>query len=294
MTLVDVMLPYYGDVELMKLAARSVMSQHFEDWRLCVFDDGYPSSEPADFFAGIDDPRVVYRKNEKNLGANGNYRKALENAEAPIVVIMGADDIMLPNYLDIVVRAFESHPEAAIVQPGVQVIDESGISASPLVDRVKKAYTPRTRTPLALSGEQMATSLIRANWTYFPSLAWKTSTIQRIGFTQGLDVVQDLAMLLDVAADGGAMVVDPELGFLYRRHSASDSSVRALDGRRFDEERQFFNGQAERFRSLGWNKAARAAGLHVVSRLNAGTLVVKAIASGKTTAVPRLFKHVIG
>ena len=29
MTSVDVMLPYYGDVEQMKLAARSVMSQHY-------------------------------------------------------------------------------------------------------------------------------------------------------------------------------------------------------------------------------------------------------------------------
>ncbi|WP_077490074.1 glycosyltransferase family 2 protein [Sinomonas mesophila] len=294
MAVVDVMLPYYGDVEQMKAAARSVMAQHFQDWRLRVFDDGYPSPEPEQFFAGIDDPRVSYQKNEQNLGANGNYRKALAQAEAPFVVIMGADDIMLPNYLDVVVRSFEARPQAVIVQPGVQVIDENGAAVTPLVDRVKKACAPRSSAPVVLSHEAMAASLLRANWTYFPSLAWRTETVQQIGFTEGLDVVQDLAMLLDVADRGGELVVDPELAFLYRRHSASDSSVRALDGRRFEEERRFFETQANRFRARGWEKAARAASTHLMSRLNAGSLVVKAITSGQGASVQKLLKHVVG
>lgn len=293
MAVVDVMLPYYGDVGLMKKAANSVMAQHFHDWRLRVFDDGYPSKEPEEFFAGIDDPRVSYQKNAENLGANGNYRKALSQAEAPIVVIMGADDIMLPNYLDVVVRSFDAHPEAAIVQPGVQVIDENGIAVNPLVDRVKKACAPQTSAPLVLANEDLAASLLRANWTYFPSLAWRAEVVQGIGFTEGLDVVQDLAMLLDVADRGGALVVDPELAFLYRRHSASDSSVRALDGRRFEEERRFFQDQAERFRARGWTKAARAATTHLMSRLNAASLVGKGLATGNSAAVQKLLKHVV-
>lgn len=289
---VDVMLPYYGDVDLMKLAAQSVMSQQFQDWRLVVVDDGYPSPEPERWFESIGDPRVSYQKNEQNLGANGNYRKALELVESPIVVIMGADDIMLPNYLDVVSKAFEAFPEASVVQPGVQVIDELGRACMPLVDLVKKVYAPTTKARLELQGEKMATSLVRADWAYFPSLAWRTDVIKRIGFTEGLDVVQDLALLLDIAAEGGSMVVDPTLSFLYRRHSASDSSVRALDGRRFDEERAFFEFQADRFGQLGWTSASRAASFHTTSRLNAASLILRSIAMGKTDSLPRLAKHV--
>ena len=291
---VDVMLPYYGDVDQMKLAARSVMNQENEDWRLIVIDDGYPDPEPERWFSTITDPRVTYLKNEKNLGANGNYKKALTMVEAPYVVIMGADDVMLPNYLDVVVDAFETYPHASVVQPGVQVIDEKGIARIPLADAVKKAYAPKTRERIELKGEQMATSLVRADWAYFPSLAWRSETIVRIGFTDGLDVVQDLALLLDIAAEGGSLVVDPTLSFLYRRHSASDSSVRALDGRRFDEERRFFEGQAARFKELGWNRAARAASFHTTSRLNAASLVVKSVAMGKVDSLPRLAKHIFG
>lgn len=290
---VDIMLPYYGDVDQMKLAARSVMNQENEDWRLIVIDDGYPDPEPERWFATITDPRVTYLKNDQNLGANGNYRKALTMVEAPYVVIMGADDVMLPNYLDVVVGGFEAFPDASVVQPGVQVIDERGIACLPLVDAVKRVYAPKTRERMELKGEAMATSLVRADWAYFPSLAWRAETIVRIGFTEGLDVVQDLALLLDIAAEHGSMVIDPTLSFLYRRHSASDSSVRALDGRRFDEERRFFESQALRFRTLGWDKAARAAAFHTTSRLNAATLIFKSVRKGKVDSLPRLAKHIV-
>lgn len=291
---VDVMLPYYGDVDQMKLAARSVMSQENQDWRLIVIDDGYPDPEPERWFSEITDSRVTYLKNEQNLGANGNYRKALTLVEAPYVVIMGADDVMLPNFLDVVIGAFDAYPDANVVQPGVQVIDEKGIACMPLVDAVKKMYAPKTKERMQLRGEDMATSLVRADWAYFPSLAWRSETIVRIGFTEGLDVVQDLALLLDIAAEGGSMVLDPTLAFLYRRHSGSDSSVRALDGRRFDEERRFFESQAIRFKELGWHRAARAAAFHTTSRLNAATLILKSIAKGRVESLPRLAKHIVG
>jgi len=45
-------------------------------------------------------PRITYERNEKNLGANANYRKCLTFVENPLVQVMGADDIMLPNYVD--------------------------------------------------------------------------------------------------------------------------------------------------------------------------------------------------
>ena len=288
------MFPYYGDVELMKQAARSVMGQQHQDWRLVVIDDGYPDPEPARWFAGISDPRVTYQRNGQNLGANGNYRKAVGLVTAPIAVIMGADDIMLPNYLTAVVDSFQQFPDASAVQPGVQVIDEAGRATTPLTDLVKKAATPRGNRRRLLGGEDLATSLLHAGWHYFPSIAWNSDTLKRIGFRAEFDVVQDLALLLDIAADNGSLVMTPELAFLYRRHSGSDSSVRAFDGRRFDEERRFFEGEAVRFEKLGWNRAARAARYHITSRLNAATLIARSAAGGKFGYIPKLAKHVIG
>jgi len=288
---IDVMLPYYGDVSLMKLAAQSVLDQTYEHFRLVVIDDGYPDPEPRRWFESLDDPRVTYLRNEKNLGANGNYRRAVELVEADWFVMMGADDVMHEDFLGKVSEAV-SRFDVQIVQPGVDVIDENGEVYLPLGDRVKRFLAPDTsRGTVVIGGEELAASLLRGNWAYFPSLAWRTSDVREVGFRDGLDVVQDLALILDILARGGTMAVLAETVFDYRRHSQSDSSVRALDGRRFDEERRFFLGEADRFSSMGWPRAARAARRHVTSRLNAASLLPKAI---RSKGAPRaLLRHVV-
>jgi len=291
---IDVTLPYYGDVRLMKMAVCSVLAQSYQNWRLIVVDDGYPDPEPARWFAELDNPRVTYLRNVSNLGANGNYRKCLELITAPLMLMMGADDVMLPDHLRTVTEIFGQHPEATVVHTGVLVIDENGTLVKPLGDRMKTFYAPSGHRRSVLTGERMAVSLLRGNWTYFPSMAWRTDAVRAVRFRSGLDVVQDLALLLDVAMAGGSLVFDPAVTFHYRRHSQQDSSVRALDGRRFDEERDFFAGEAAAFSACGWTRAARVARWHLSSRLNALTLLPRAVRAIGWKAVPRLWRHVVG
>ena len=291
---IDVTLPYYGDVDLMKQAVLSVLRQSFTDWRLIVVDDGYPDPEPARWFAGLDDPRVSYQRNAENLGANGNYRKCLSLATAPLLVVMGADDVMLPRHLQVLSDVFAAYPGAAVVHTAVEVINEHGTVVRPLGDRMKSYYAPSSHHRTPLTGEDMAVSILRGNWTYFPSIGWRTEVISSIGFRSGLDVVQDLALLLDVAKGGNTLVFDPRLTFRYRRHSEQDSTVRALDGRRFDEERDFFAYEAASFDTLGWKRAARVARWHLSSRLNALSLLPRAVRATGWTAVGRLGRHVTG
>ncbi len=291
---IDVALPYYGDVGLMKQAAQSVLGQQYGDWRLLVVDDGYPDPEPARWFGTIDDPRVRYQRNAENLGANGNYRKCLDLVTAPHVVVMGADDVMLPNFLQTVADAYAEFPDASIVQVGVEVIDEKGRGVRPLGDRVKSHYRPDVAERTELAGQDLAVSLLRGCWTYFPSLAWRTETITRIGFREGLHVTQDLALQLDIAREGGSLVLDPTLAFLYRRHSGSDSSIKSLDGRRFEEERSLFEREAEQFGAQGWTRAARTARWHLSSRLNALSLIPAAVrARSEGASLPKLARHVV-
>ena len=296
MAVIDILLPYWGDVDYFKLAVSSVRSQDVADWRLIIVDDGYPSDEPQRWVEGLADSRIEYHRNETNLGANANYRRALEMATAPLTVMMGADDVMLPTFVTTVLDAAGRHPEATVIQPGVEVIDGAGAVYLPLADRVKGWYAPRLGSNLnerVLSGQTMARSLLRADWAYFPSLVWRTEVMQRLGFRTGLHVVQDLALLLDIAADGGSMLVLREVVFQYRRHGGSDSSVKAVNGARFDEERAFFATAAERFGHLGWDRAVRAARWHLTSRLNAATLLPTAVRVGG--GAPRaLLRHILG
>lgn len=293
METIDVLLPYYGDVEFLKKATNSVLVQDYPAWRLVVLDDAYPDDEPARWFASLTDPRVTYLHNGVNLGAAANYRKALAMAEAPIAVMMGADDVMLPSYLGAVAEALSAYPESSVVQPGVEVINEHGDRAFTVTDVVKRLASPSPRRVRTIGGEDMAASLLHAGWHYFPSLAWRTEKMQGFGFRPGYDVVQDLALLLDIAAVGGSMVLLEETVFQYRRHVGSDSSVRAVDGRRFVEEKRFFREEAGRFRQLGWRKAAFAADLHWTSRLHALLVLLRTMNHPTLRGTVVLGRHVL-
>lgn len=290
---VDVLFPYYGDVALMKLAVQSILRQTYTDFRLIVVDDGYPDDSIPGWFESLNDDRVSYERNETNLGANANYRKCVGKVENDLVVMMGADDIMLPNYLAWLVDRAAKYPTATIFQPGVVVIDQNGAASNGLVDQVKSVYRPNGHGVRILQGEEMAVSLLRGDWLYFPSLGWRAEAICGIDFRQGYDVVQDLCLALDVAMTGGSLLLDDELAFMYRRFSGSDSSVRALSGTRFDEERRFFYTMSEEMAAKGWTRAARVAKLHVSSRLHAGTLLPKAILKRNWTGVRNFVNHLI-
>ena len=290
---VDVLFPYYGDVELMKLAVRSVLGQSHGDFRLLVVDDGYPDDSVPGWFASLGDPRVHYERNPQNLGANGNYRKCLSMVENDLAVVMGADDVMLPNYLQWLVSRATQFPQADVFQPGVFVIDEFGVPSNTMVERAKAKARPKGQGPRLLSGEQLAASLLRGNWLYFPSIGWRTGMMTKIGFREGYDVVQDLALVLDVAIHGGSLLLDDVAAFLYRRYSASDSSARALGGSRFEEERRYFTQMAAEMQTLGWDAAARAAVSHTSSRLHALTLVPKAVKARRWSGVRNLSAHVV-
>lgn len=292
---VDIMLPYYGPVDLMQATVRSVLVQDDPGWRLTVVDDGYPEPGIPEWFAALGDERIRYLRNEQNLGSNRNYQRCVDLVEHDVLVIMGADDLMLPNYLSTVRAAFAEFPDATIVQPGVRVIDEHGASVRGLVDSAKRViYAPRVSTRTELGGEDLAASLLRGNWLYFPSLAWRSSAVREIGFREGLNVVQDLALVLDLVERGDRLVVDPEVCFRYRRHRASDSSRRALEGTRFVEERAFFLDEAARLQSCGWRRAARIAHRHTSSRLNALTLLPAAVRKGHRRGMRTLARHAFG
>ena len=143
-----------------------------------------------------------------------------------------------PNYVQWLVDAAAKHPEASIFQPGVVVIDENNGLSNTLVEQTKAFYRPKGEA--VLQGEELATSLLRGAWFYFPSLGWRKDAIVGTGFREGLNVIQDMALILDITMRGGSLYYDPQIAFMYRRHGGSDSSWRALEGTRFEEERRYY------------------------------------------------------
>jgi GT2 family glycosyltransferase len=292
---IDIMLPHYGDVSLLKATVASVLAQSDRDWRLVVVDDCYPDESVRGWFEALDDDRVRYSRNERNLGINRNFQKCVDLMEHDFAVLLGSDDLLRPNYLTTVRSVLAAYPDATIVQPGVEVIDAHGNPSRSMVDDTKqRLYRPRFTGRTEMSGEALATSLLRGNWLYFPSLCWRREAIQKVGFREGLSVIQDLALVIDLVQAGATLALDDTPCFQYRRHDASVSSKEAVAATRFVEERNYFVDVADRLHEQGWDRAAKVARRHLSSRLYALTLLPGALRGGERSGAQTLARHAFG
>ena len=263
MTKVDILLPYWGDVTLFKKTVESVLRQTHTDWRLLIVDDCYPSDEASEYCASIQDPRITYYRHRKNIGIANNFNYCLDQAQAQYSVILGCDDVLLPQYLQ---TALANIGDADIYQPSVDVIDADGKSYLPLGDRIKRLLQPKKSG--FYSGESLVASLCVGNWLYFPSILWKTNTLKNYRFNPQYKIVQDVDLEFSMIIDGAVLYYDKTVTFQYRRFSESLSSKEKQGGVRFNEEKEVYDRFMHHFASIGWNKAARAARYRITSRIN--------------------------
>lgn len=292
----DILLPYWGDPDLLRATIGSVLAQTSSDWLLTVVDDAYPDRSAGEWVEDLAtrDPRVRYVRKDVNEGITANYRTCLSLATRDRVVFLGCDDLMEPDYVEVVLAAHAAHPHAAVIQPGVRVIDEDGAVVRPLADRVKQALVrPRVRGERLLAGEPLATSLLHGDWLYWPSLAMRRDVLEETGFRDDMPLIQDLALVIDMTAAGHSLLLLERECFRYRRHVASASSASLLDGRRFAGERAYFALAADQVAALGWRRARRAARLHWTSRVHALTLLPTA-ARRAPRHLGTLLRHALG
>lgn len=291
----DLFIPYWGDPEYMRQTVRSVLDQDNPDWLLTVVDDAYPGEEIRSFLAEINDPRITYIRKDSNEGITENFRSCVALATQEVMVMIGSDDLLLPNYVDVIAAAHQKFPNAAIIQPGVQVVDDDGNVTTTLVDTVKqKLLKPRGQSIQLLSGESLATSLMHGDWLYWPSLAFRTESIRKVEFDDRYAVIQDLAIIMDMLFQDGQLALAPTVCFSYRRHSQSASSEKLVDGSRFEGESDYYSAAAATAARRGWKRTARAAKLRITSRAHALLLVPGATVAGRFKTVGVLLRHTFG
>ena len=290
----DILVPYWGDPDLMRETVESVFAQERDDWRLLVLDDAYPDPQISEWLGALDDPRVTVVRHETNIGITANYRECLARATKEHVVFLGCDDVLLPDYVGVVHDAFAAVPEAVMVQPGVRVVDETGTPSAGLADTVKqRLLRPRGDGRTVLSGERLATSLLHGNWLYWPSIAFRRNAVEEVGFRVELPIIQDFALELDLVAHGGSSSSTP------RCASSTAGTPGAPRRRRWSTGRGSpTSGRTTRWRSSRCGRSAgprpeRAARARLTSRAHAVSLLPGVVARRRWNAAGRLVRHAV-
>ena len=107
---------------------RSILAQSVGDFELIVLNDGSP--EPvAEIVHTFEDSRIRYEENDHNVGAirlTDNWNKCVALAQGEYLVMMGDDDRMAVDYLEVFMQLIDDYPDLDVYHCRSLVIDDQG------------------------------------------------------------------------------------------------------------------------------------------------------------------------
>jgi len=143
----DVLLPVKNGVEYLAEALDSICLQTFRDWRVFVLDHGSTdgSLELAQTYADLD-ARIVVRSLPHANGLAGLLNMGLDMCDCQYVLRQDADDVSLPERMEVLAAAMGADSELVLVGSLGDVIDASGRKIG-LLDMPTGVHGVLTATP---------------------------------------------------------------------------------------------------------------------------------------------------
>ena len=175
-----------------------------------------------------------------------------------LMMFMGCDDLMHPTFVETVQGRPPRVPGRGD-HPGRRTRHRRARRTDRPADRqgqAGRAGTHRRSAPSSAARRSRpaccaAPGTTGRRWSSAPSGCGPTP------FRDGLPIIQDLALLIDMTVAGETLVVDPTVCFSYRRHTQSASATSLLHGNRFSDERRYYASAAEQSRRT-WLDPRRA------------------------------------
>jgi len=220
MSSADVVVPCYRYGLFLKECVESVLAQSVPDVRVLIIDDASPDCT-ADVAADLarKDSRVTLWRHTTNQGHIQTYNEGIEWASADYMMILSADDYLLPGALDRSMSLMDSHPEVGFTFGKALVFHDNEIErpTGPVTDA-------DSRVPWrVMRGLEFIDLNGSGNMVCTPTAVVRTELQKRLGgYRAELVHSGDLEMWLRFAANASVGIVG-EYQAVYRRHSRNMS-----------------------------------------------------------------------
>lgn len=124
---VTVITPAYNAEQTLSQTVSSILAQTWQNWEYILIDDG-STDKTWQILKKLQkkDSRIRIYKNEKNLGIAGTRNRGLGLAGGKYIAWQDADDISLPERLQLQVQRLESNPKIGIVGGWLEFFDNTG------------------------------------------------------------------------------------------------------------------------------------------------------------------------
>jgi len=176
---ISVVMSVYNGEKHLRESIESILNQTSTDFEFIIVNDGSTDASPQ-IIKSYDDARTRIINNKKNIGLTKSLNKAIKEARGEYIARQDADDISLPNRLELQLEFLEKHPEVALLGTGIYVINENG-------DEIEKRIMhPNPKK-----------SLLKGNRFIHGSVMFRKSVIDELGaYNETLKYSQDYELWL--------------------------------------------------------------------------------------------------
>jgi len=115
--MVSVLMPAYNVGKFLRESIDSILTQTYTNFTFIIINDG-SSDNTEEIILSYDDPRIIYIKNENNIGYIASLNKGIDNISSKYIVRMDSDDIAIPYRLERQVEFMESRPDVVVCGSG--------------------------------------------------------------------------------------------------------------------------------------------------------------------------------
>jgi len=230
--LVSVCIPVYNGGEFIGPAIESVLGQTFENFELVIVENSSTDQtlEIARQYAKSDS-RIRIIANERNIGMEANWNKALSEARGAYIKLLPADDLLYPNCLERQMAIFE-HPE----HKDVSLV----CCARDIVSYKDKKLMVRgaTRRPQKLESVTAIRKIIRSGTNPLGepgAILFRAAILKKTGLFNGsIPYVIDLDLWLRILRHGSAFLL-PDILCAFRLSQSSCSvNIGTAQSQEFD------------------------------------------------------------
>lgn len=194
----------------------SVLGQTYANWELIVVDDGSTDGSRDVLRAWTPrDPRISILEHASNRGVGAAFSNAAASASGEILGMLGADDALRSDAIEMMVEAHGNHSEASLINSDLVMCDEN---LKPLAQ-----HSPYGPLP---PGETLIRNCPISSFATFKRVQYARTAGFDPSFKRAVD--HDLYLKLE---EVGSLAYVPEPLYLYRTHSGGisqgDNGIRA-------------------------------------------------------------------
>lgn len=172
--LVCICIPTYNAEKTIAETLHSLLNQTYINLILNIVDN-YSIDATLAIVENFDDPRIHVYRNEKNIGAEGNFNRCIELASGKYTALYHADDIYEPEMVAKQVRFLNSYPHASAVFTEANLINENGHTTG----KINKPSSLANEYDLYDFSTIFKTLLAHSNFLICPSVMAPTHVYQK-------------------------------------------------------------------------------------------------------------------